>query len=909
MAAAAAAAAARSGAPASSSTPPSTAEERTWRKRRSQKGQPALRLAKHPGWSKERRKPKTPATSARKKKNKEKREEEGRESSLRVRRKLDLDGEGERGVSSATKISADATPIGCFSKATLWDNLKALAKLTLDDDDDKPTRKATATAKADLPSFSRAQLIENLKSLAAAADVKQPGDDSTKKTRRVFVDRLVLVPRSSRHDDDDDPNPMALVIRDPAGVETRWISQAIVPATTNMRLSGIVRGITAAVEAAHRQLVALDETCLGEEMGDIPDTPELDEERRRLEQKVAHFMLCTRAIIGRREFSQWGGSVVTSVVGTFLTQNVTDTSSSNAFMKIAAKFSFRKDGNRGSRVCKPKDADVEELIGALRAGELSNWSEERIKKVLFDRFGESTAKKICKDVDSIRDATSHWNSLVNEAYKNGYKKGPSDDTIDWEALSSAPFHEIVGCIEGRGNHSQMAFRILAFLIRIKRDHGSIDLEWLRYVPRAKARRYLLSIRGLGVKSVDCIRLLSLGHRAFPVDTNVARIVTRLGWVELEPLKDSEEFHLVGKYPIMADIQKYLEPLLCNIPTHQVYELHCQQITFGKTICTKRKPNCGACPFSNYCKYYNSHRHLLGLPEYSQQHERGQTNMDGTRDDAIFRPSPEQMEQYQIEMGKGTESHCTRVTVEIPPTPTHEYSESSSEEEYEEECHEMDMEDIDLYYDLRPKRPIESATTRGSSHGTDMVLIHPHANPTPMQKRYHLRTERLGYIIPDGHKILDGFDWRVPGDCNPYLLIIRDFDDHTANGTILIPCRTANRGIFPLAGTYFQDNEVFVDHSSAHSPIQISREDVWSLRTCTVYFGTSIHCVAKGQTQEGIRRFYHGGYICSREFDRRTRRPLPLSAQLHVTKEKKGIGKKRPVHDSSSDSEEEGSDGE
>jgi hypothetical protein len=40
---------------------------------------------------------------------------------------------------------------------------------------------------------------------------------------------------------------MALVIRDPAGAETRWISQAIVPAT-NMRLSGIVRGITAAVE-------------------------------------------------------------------------------------------------------------------------------------------------------------------------------------------------------------------------------------------------------------------------------------------------------------------------------------------------------------------------------------------------------------------------------------------------------------------------------------------------------------------------------------------------------------------------------------------------------------------------------------------------------------------------------------
>jgi len=46
---------------------------------------------------------------------------------------------------------------------------------------------------------------------------------------------------------------MALVIRDPARAETRWINQAIVPATTNMRLSGIVGGITAAVEPIKRE--------------------------------------------------------------------------------------------------------------------------------------------------------------------------------------------------------------------------------------------------------------------------------------------------------------------------------------------------------------------------------------------------------------------------------------------------------------------------------------------------------------------------------------------------------------------------------------------------------------------------------------------------------------------------------
>ena len=38
------------------------------------------------------------------------------------------------------------------------------------------------------------------------------------------------------------------------------------------------------------------------------------------------------------------------------------------------------------------------------------------------------------------------------------------------------------------------------------------------------RRYLRSINGLGAKSVDCIRLLSLRHRAFPVSYHFRIIV-------------------------------------------------------------------------------------------------------------------------------------------------------------------------------------------------------------------------------------------------------------------------------------------------------------------------------------------------------------------------------------------------
>jgi endonuclease III len=98
------------------------------------------------------------------------------------------------------------------------------------------------------------------------------------------------------------------------------------------------------------------------------------------------------------------------------------------------------------------------------------------------------------------------------------------------------------------------------------------ITYILIVPFAGIRKYLLSVNGLGAKSVDCIRLLSLNHKAFPVsyilflkinqihqivcilnqtcahlhsfqvDVNVARIVTRLEWVELQCC--DEEFHLV-----------------------------------------------------------------------------------------------------------------------------------------------------------------------------------------------------------------------------------------------------------------------------------------------------------------------------------------------------------------------------
>jgi hypothetical protein len=146
-------------------------------------------------------------------------------------------------------------------------------------------------------------------------------------------------------------------------------------------------------------------------------------------------------------------------------------------MNIAAKFSFAKNGSNAgqstnvplitdcdSAVSKRRDnKHINQLIASLRTGEILNWDKdkEHIKEVLEERFEDSTAKKILQDIKSfLENDTSHWKYLLEEAYKNGYRKEETDETIDWEALLHASFGEIEECIKDRGTHCLMAFRIL-----------------------------------------------------------------------------------------------------------------------------------------------------------------------------------------------------------------------------------------------------------------------------------------------------------------------------------------------------------------------------------------------------------------------------------------------------------------
>ncbi|XP_042514621.1 DNA glycosylase/AP lyase ROS1-like [Macadamia integrifolia] len=572
--------------------------------------------------------------------------------------------------------------------------------------------------------------------------------------------------------------------------------------------------------------------------------------------------------------------------------------------------------------------------------------QSNFKEQVYNSATGSTKNLKAKKNEAGKKKEFDWDSLRKQAYAKVGKREKSSntmDSLDWEAVRCADVNEIAKAIKERGMNNMLAERIKDFLNRLVREHEGIDLEWLRDVPPDQTKEFLLSIRGLGLKSVECVRLLTLHHLAFPVDTNVGRIAVRLGWVPLQPLPESLQLHLLEMYPMLESIQKYLWPRLCTLDQRTLYELHYQMITFGKVFCTKSKPNCNACPMRGECKHFASAfasaRFALPAPEekgmvsstvpVAAEHNptlginnltMGINPMPLPLPEAGANPLTVAAPEYRKE-----NKNCEPI-VEVPATPEPEYTEISQSDiedfldEDPDEIPTIKLNIEEFTMNLQNYMQEYSMELQEGDMSKALVALTPETASIPVPKLKNvsrLRTEHEVYELPDSHHLLKGMDKREPDDPCSYLLAIwtpgetaesiepprsscssqesgelcsektcfscnsiREANSQTVRGTLLIPCRTAMRGSFPLNGTYFQVNEVFADHDSSVKPIDVPRAWLWNLPRRTVYFGTSIPTIFKGLTTEGIQHCFWRGFVCVRGFDQKTRAPRPLMARLH-----------------------------
>jgi endonuclease III len=156
---------------------------------------------------------------------------------------------------------------------------------------------------------------------------------------------------------------------------------------------------------------------------------------------------------------------------------------------------------------------------------------------------------------------------------------------DWEQVAHAPVGEVEDAIRCGGLARQKARRIKEILNAIDEREGRIDLSRLHGLGDAAAEDYLTSLPGVGVKTAACVLAFSMGRAAFPVDTHVHRVVTRLGWVAAG-----------------TTAEKAYRLLARRVPAGIRYDLHLALIRHGRTVCLARRPRCAGCVLLGLCPY-------------------------------------------------------------------------------------------------------------------------------------------------------------------------------------------------------------------------------------------------------------------------------------------------------------------
>ncbi len=156
---------------------------------------------------------------------------------------------------------------------------------------------------------------------------------------------------------------------------------------------------------------------------------------------------------------------------------------------------------------------------------------------------------------------------------------------DWEQAAHAPVEEIEDAIRCGGLARQKARRIKEILDAVDQREGRVDLGRLHSLDDLAAESYLTSLPGVGPKTAACVLAFSMGRAAFPVDTHVHRVVTRLGWI-----------------PAGTTVEKAYRLLAPRVPADIRYDLHLALVRHGRTVCLARQPRCEVCVLPDLCPY-------------------------------------------------------------------------------------------------------------------------------------------------------------------------------------------------------------------------------------------------------------------------------------------------------------------
>ncbi len=217
-----------------------------------------------------------------------------------------------------------------------------------------------------------------------------------------------------------------------------------------------------------------------------------------------------------------------------------------------------------------------------RGGPLFPGRLREVSRLLFRRFGRPGA---CgHEIDPVRNlvltilSQNTTDANRDRAYENLMKRYPT-----LPGLAAARASELEEAIRTGGLANAKSKSILGALARIKEEGGGYSLDFLRGMPLPRARAYLTSLPGVGVKTANILLLFSFGLPAFPVDTHILRVTKRL--------------ELVPAAATLAKAALSLEP---HVAAGDHVPLHLNLIRLGREVCRPRNPLCASCPLLPVC---------------------------------------------------------------------------------------------------------------------------------------------------------------------------------------------------------------------------------------------------------------------------------------------------------------------
>lgn len=180
----------------------------------------------------------------------------------------------------------------------------------------------------------------------------------------------------------------------------------------------------------------------------------------------------------------------------------------------------------------------------------------------------------------------------------------------WAMLDRAPESSIARVLREGGLHRQKARTLKKLFAAVKDVAGTLSLDGLRDMDTEAAEDVLLHLPGLSWKGARCVLMYSLGREAFPVDSNVFRVLKRIGVVPRGAVYRRRSLH---------------DKLQDLVPPERRRALHINLVVHGQRTCLPRAPKCGECAARPICA-------MAGVPKGARRQDerhRGHEAADGT----------------------------------------------------------------------------------------------------------------------------------------------------------------------------------------------------------------------------------------------------------------------------------------